>query len=159
MRQIREAIVHCSASTFGSAAVIDEWHKERGWSGIGYHFVICNGSLTKGEYDPELDGLVQYGRGIERAGAHVKGHNSHSIGICLIGVRHFTGPQLQALSTLLCELMDRYGLLLEDVHCHYEYNHAKTCPNLTVEFVRGLVRGGAMTHLAAQPTQIGGTHV
>ena len=140
MRQIREAIVHCSASTFGSAAVIDEWHKERGWSGIGYHFVICNGSLTKGEYDPELDGLVQYGRGIERAGAHAKGHNSHSIGICLIGVRSFTGKQLLALKQLLLQLMERYCLTPDDIHCHYEYNHSKTCPNLDVDLVQDLVR-------------------
>jgi len=142
MRLIREIIIHCSASTFGGAAVIDKWHKERGWSGIGYHFVICNGSLTKGEYDPELDGLTQYGRGIERAGAHARGHNAHSIGVCLIGVRHFTGPQFQALQKLLNELMHRYGLRTSDLHCHYEYNHGKTCPNLDVSLIRDLIRDG-----------------
>lgn len=145
MRVIKEAIVHCSDSTFGDAALIDSWHKERGWSGIGYHHVICNGSRTKGaEYDPGLDGAIQPGRPIETMGAHVKGHNAHSIGICLIGTRHFTSPQLKTLTTLLCELMDRYGLLLEDIHCHYEYDPGKSCPNLSVDVIRGLVRGGAI---------------
>jgi len=146
MRQLREVIIHCSDSTFGSAALIDGWHRERGWDCIGYHYVICNGTQTKGAaYDPELDGIVEFGRPIETIGAHTKGHNVHSIGICLIGIRQFTDPQLIALQRLLLQLMDRYGLLLEDVHCHHEYNAAKTCPNLTAELIRGLVRGGVHT--------------
>jgi len=76
MRQITEIIVHCSATREGQdidAATIDEWHKARGWSGIGYHYVI------------KLDGLIEYGRMLDTVGAHCKGHNSKSIGICYIG--------------------------------------------------------------------------
>ena len=75
MRAINEIIVHHSAS--GSAVTtverIDQWHKERGWSGIGYHYVV------------RLDGSIEYGRMVDKVGAHCKGHNKSSIGICYIG--------------------------------------------------------------------------
>lgn len=76
MRKITEIIVHCSATAefrdFG-AADIDRWHRAQGWDCIGYHYVV------------KLDGTVQEGRPIERMGAHCKGHNANSIGICYIG--------------------------------------------------------------------------
>ena len=43
VREIKKVIIHCSDSDFGTASVIDGWHKERGWDGIGYHYVITNG--------------------------------------------------------------------------------------------------------------------
>ena len=76
MRKINEIIVHCSATAefrdFG-AADIDRWHKAQGWDCIGYHYVV------------KLDGTVQEGRPVERMGAHCKGHNANSIGVCYIG--------------------------------------------------------------------------
>ena len=76
MRKINEIIVHCSATAEGKdfgAADIDRWHRAQGWDCIGYHYVV------------KLDGTVQEGRPIERMGAHCKGHNANSIGICYIG--------------------------------------------------------------------------
>jgi N-acetylmuramoyl-L-alanine amidase len=76
MRFIDKIIVHCSATPEGrdvSAATIDDWHKHRGWSGIGYHYVIS------------LDGTIEYGRDINKTGAHVKGQNKGSIGLCYVG--------------------------------------------------------------------------
>ena len=76
MRKINKIIVHCSATPEGrnvSAATIDKWHKERGWSGIGYHYVV------------KLDGSIEYGRMVDKVGDHCKGHNKSSIGICYIG--------------------------------------------------------------------------
>jgi len=76
MREIRKIIVHCAATREGqeiSAATIDKWHKARGWKGIGYHFVIA------------LDGTMEYGRPVTEVGAHCKGFNKSSIGICYIG--------------------------------------------------------------------------
>ena len=67
---------HCSATPEGrdvSAATIDDWHKQRGWSGIGYHYVVS------------LDGTIEYGRDINKTGAHVKGQNKGSIGLCYVG--------------------------------------------------------------------------
>lgn len=52
MRKIDSIIVHCSATKAGqdfTAADIDRWHRERGFNGIGYHYVIrLDGRLEKG---------------------------------------------------------------------------------------------------------------
>ena len=76
MRTINKIIIHCSATIEGqsiTANTIDQWHKKRGWRGIGYHYVIG------------LDGLIEYGRMVDEIGAHVKGLNADSIGICYMG--------------------------------------------------------------------------
>jgi len=77
MRTIKKIIVHCSATPRNkdfSAEDIRDWHvKGNGWDDIGYHFVI------------RLDGSIEYGRMVDKSGAHVKGHNRDSIGICYIG--------------------------------------------------------------------------
>jgi N-acetylmuramoyl-L-alanine amidase len=76
MRDINKIIVHCTATPEGretSVADIRSWHKQRGWSDIGYHYVV------------QLDGTVNEGRPVEIAGAHVKGQNKNSIGITYVG--------------------------------------------------------------------------
>ena len=76
-RQIKKIIVHCSATPEGrdvSTNEIKRWHtEERGFSDIGYHYVI------------ELDGTIVNGRPETRSGAHAKGHNKNSIGVCYVG--------------------------------------------------------------------------
>ena len=77
MRAIKKIIVHCADTPDGrddKAADIKRWHtEERGWSDIGYHYVV------------DLDGTIEPGRPIEKAGAHCTGHNADSIGVCYIG--------------------------------------------------------------------------
>lgn len=138
---IKKIIVHCSASTFGDVATIDRWHKERGWSGIGYHYVITNGVAKKHEpYDPAIDGLIQTGREWQKIGAHCKGRNGDSIGICLIGRHHFTAEQLLvALPNLLIMLGD-LGIGAADIFGHCEFDAGKTCPNIDPELIRNMVR-------------------
>ena len=73
-RAIDTIIVHCSATPAGrdnSAADIRRWHRQRGFSDIGYHFVV------------RLDGTIEAGRPLELPGAHCRGHNLRSIGVCL----------------------------------------------------------------------------
>jgi len=76
-RKIRKIIVHCSATPAGrdiGAAYIRRLHvHERGFRDIGYHYVI------------RLDGSVETGRELERAGAHCTGQNATSVGICYVG--------------------------------------------------------------------------
>lgn len=75
MRTVSLIIVHCSANKAGSAlrAVdIDRYHRSLGWNCCGYHYVI------------PTDGAIETGRPEELTGAHCKGHNSHSIGVCYI---------------------------------------------------------------------------
>lgn len=75
-RNINEIIVHCSATAEGkdfTTAQIKQWHLARGFSDIGYHWVIYR------------DGSVHAGRDESKIGAHCTGHNSYSIGVCYIG--------------------------------------------------------------------------
>ena len=139
MREIREFIIHCSDSDFGDAETIDRWHRERGWSGIGYHYVILNGVVAAhGEYDAKRDGEIQIGRLVDRQGAHCEGHNAHSVGICLIGRKHFTGQQLyKALPNLLMLWLATFPEMTTDsIRAHYEYNPGKTCPNIDIDLIR-----------------------
>lgn len=76
MRTINEIIVHCTATAEGRdfrAKDIDMWHRQRGFAGIGYHWVV------------DLDGKIEKGRDVSRMGAHCKGHNQHSIGVVYVG--------------------------------------------------------------------------
>jgi N-acetyl-anhydromuramyl-L-alanine amidase AmpD len=135
---IKSIILHCSDSEFGNVDIIDQWHRQRGWNGIGYHFVITNGVLKSGEkYTPFHDGLIQAGRDINKTGAHCKGHNTGSIGICLIGKHAFTAKQLyKALPELLRVLMFDHAIGLDQVYGHFEFSRQKTCPNISKEIIR-----------------------
>lgn len=76
MREIKKLIIHCSATKPSmdiGAEDIRGWHKGKGWDDIGYHYVI------------RRNGKVEKGRDVSIAGAHAKGHNFNSIGICLVG--------------------------------------------------------------------------
>jgi len=77
IEKVDKIIVHCSATREGDDSVdfevIDKWHKARGWKGCGYHFIVL------------MDGTVQRGRQINECGAHTKGLNCTSWGICYIG--------------------------------------------------------------------------
>jgi len=125
MREVNKIIIHCSATKEGvnvSAATIKRWHVQgRGWSDIGYHYVIG------------LDGAIEYGRPIKRAGAHVKGENEHSIGICYIGGLSEkkrakdtrTEAQKKALIKILKTLTHIYPNAT--IHSHFEFAN-KACP-------------------------------
>lgn len=107
MRTINEIIVHCADTPEGrddKAADIRRWHKERGFSDIGYHYVV------------DLDGTIEPGRDVEIAGAHTTGHNADSIGVCYIGGADTdmkpkdtrTDDQKTALRLLLKYLVQKY---------------------------------------------------
>jgi len=143
MREIKKIILHCSDSDFGSASLIRKWHtEERGWDDIGYHYVITNGvQSSMYPYVASGDGIIQEGRPLEIAGAHVKGQNTNSIGVCLIGKHHFTAKQLyDALPTLLQLLLPTYGLTFDNVYGHNEFDPDKTCPNFDVNTLRNLFK-------------------
>lgn len=133
MRVINRIIVHCSATPEGKefhASDIDRWHKQRGFNGIGYHYVIT------------LDGKVEEGRPLDKAGAHASGYNSHSIGVCYIGGVEADGKtpkdtrtdaQKEALKTLIGKLKKKYPNVI--VHGHNEVaNKACPCFNARAEY-------------------------
>ena len=81
--KIKEIIIHVSDSPEGRADTVDDirrWHLEKGWSDIGYHYVLgINGELWKGR-DLDRDGDI-----LDEIGAHAYGYNRGSVGICIVG--------------------------------------------------------------------------
>lgn len=123
-RNINEIIVHCTATKEGldyTVATIRQWHKARGFSDIGYHYVIYR------------DGSVNNGRDVNISGAHCEGHNSHSIGVCYVGGLDGKGnskdtrtpKQKEAMSKLLAQLKLLYPKAT--IHGHREFAN-KACP-------------------------------
>lgn len=124
-RNIKEIIVHCTATPEGRPTTIAEittWHKKRGFSTIGYHYVVM------------LDGSVSRGRDVNVSGAHCEGHNSISIGVCYVGgcdkqmkaKDTRTPAQKYALLTLLKKLKALYPNA--KIHGHRDFAK-KDCPS------------------------------
>lgn len=122
MNNIKYLVVHCSDTPDvrnHNAADIHQWHLERDWSGIGYHAVI------------DRFGNVEMGRPTYWQGAHVKGHNHHSLGVCLIGQEVYTPIQYQALMTLLSQWQSQHPEAV--IVGHNDLTPHKTCPNFNVQ--------------------------
>ena len=132
-REIDKIILHCSDSSDSIDIGFDEindWHAARGWksaqTGIscGYHYVI------------RRNGLIERGRDDSEVGAHVKGHNTGSIGICWVGRNDISEKQQTSLLTIVRHLMFQHDLTLDDVYGHCELFPGKTCPNLDMNHFR-----------------------
>ncbi|MCE5334083.1 MAG: N-acetylmuramoyl-L-alanine amidase [Desulfobacteraceae bacterium] len=124
-------ILHHTATDSGSARTINNAHGDRGfWNGLGYHFLIDNGTLGKG--DGQIEMSPRWIR--QQTGAHCKagGMNEKSIGIALVGNFNNEAPtpnQMQALEYLLKALRDYYRIPVTNVAGHREVDGAKTeCP-------------------------------
>lgn len=130
MRHIDKIIIHCSDTPEGrdfTVAQIRDWHvRGNGWKDIGYHFVIYR------------DGSVHAGRPIEQVGAHTKGYNANSIGVCYVGGCAAEGKtpkdtrttaQREALKQLVRELCAKFPGAT--VHGHNEFAN-KACPSFDV---------------------------
>ena len=130
MRKITKIIIHCAATPEGkdfTVQQIDQWHRQRGFRCIGYHFVIYR------------DGSIHKGRPIDQIGAHTSGHNANSIGICYIGgctsdgktpKDTRTGAQHVSLVKLVAELRSQFPTA--SVHGHNEFAN-KACPSFNVQ--------------------------
>lgn len=145
MNKITHIIVHCSDSAWGCAREIDKWHKERDFSGIGYHFVILNGYSEVRKYIDPLNGSIECGRDMDQDGAHCIGFNDCSLGICLILKDKPTIEQLDSLKSLLADLCRKYSIPTQNILGHRETENGKsqgkTCPNFDVEPIRVWLRG------------------
>ena len=127
MREIRHIIIHCTDTPAGrevSGEEIDSWHRQRGYTMIGYHYVV------------HLDGWIEAGRPLFMKGAHCKagGGNNHSIGICYVGGRNTQGftadtrtpQQRAALKVLIGYLKQRYPQA--QVSGHRDWDKGRACP-------------------------------
>ena len=122
-------VIHCAATKPSmdiGRKEIDQWHRRRGWLGIGYHYVI------------RRDGAIEVGRNWDAVGAHVRAFNNNSVGICLVGGLdeegevdvNYTQPQfdtLDALTTTLTRMFPNASVV-----GHTDLDSRKTCPNFEV---------------------------
>ena len=125
-RTINEIIIHCTATPEGhdyTVADIRRWHKQRGFSDIGYHYII------------HLDGKIEEGRDVNISGAHCTGHNANSIGVSYVGGVKSDGvtpkdtrtiEQKASLASLLMELRKLYPRA--KIHGHRDFAN-KACPS------------------------------
>lgn len=124
-------IIHCSATPEGrdiKADTIRQWHLQRKFEDIGYHYVI------------DLDGTIEKGRDEDLVGSHCFGHNGTSIGICYVGgCDKYMSPkdtrtdeQIQAMTELLSVLMEKYGIPPQRIYGHNHFNPNKECPSFDV---------------------------
>jgi len=136
MRNINKIIVHCSATREGQDVLVEtirDWHKSRGFNDIGYHFYV------------ELDGTIRKGRSIDKMGAHCKGQNRNSIGVCYAGGVESDGrtpkdtrneAQKESLLMVLKVMKAMYPHAT--IHSHNEFA-AKACPSFdATEEYKGL---------------------
>tara|TARA_R110000764_G_scaffold17717_6_gene48515 strand:- start:535 stop:954 length:420 start_codon:yes stop_codon:yes gene_type:complete len=126
LRSISKIIIHCSATPEDRKVTVGDlmkWHvEERGWSDIGYHFFI------------DLEGEIHECRPLERTGAHTKGNNFDSIGVCYAGgLNKEMNPkdtrndkQKESLQDLLCQLKGLYPKSV--VYGHNNFS-SKACPS------------------------------
>lgn len=154
MKKIENIFIHHSASNFGYAKLIEQWHKERGWKGIGYHFVVLNGYRTGQDFknsiiDEKQIGLIEKGRKLnadpwlqaDEIGAHAYGYNSNSIGICLIHEDIKYNPkQLESYRDFTAGLVNLFDIKIENIKGHYEVDPKKPlCPSLDMETERKII--------------------
>jgi len=130
MRKINQIIIHCTATPEGrvtTVADVTAWHKQRGFTTIGYHYLIG------------LNGEIWKGRDEQLICAHCEGHNAYSIGVCYVGglaqdgktaKDTRTGAQKVSIEKLIKELKLKYPYAT--IHGHNEFA-AKACPSFNVK--------------------------
>jgi len=133
MRAINRIIIHCSATPESMDIGVEQirlWHtapkpRGNGWRDVGYHYVI------------KRDGTLEFGRPVHEIGAHVRGHNHDSIGICYVGGMRdgepfdtMTEHQEMTMIHLVKSLRMVFGPMR--LHGHNEFA-AKACPSFDVQ--------------------------
>lgn len=131
-RLINLITIHCSDSDIAEhddINVIKRWHIARGWRTVGYHWFI------------DKKGGLYSGRAEHEVGAHAKGFNQNSIGICLSGSQDFRKIQYEIAAQLCLDIMDRYNLEIKDIVAHNELDKSKTCPNFPISEITSRIYG------------------
>jgi N-acetylmuramoyl-L-alanine amidase len=122
MRKINKIIVHHSASNGKTTTPEDiwDWHKSKGYKLIGYHYLV------------DYDGILHQGRDENMVGAHCKGKNLNSLGVCVIGNFQIDFPskkQAEKLRVLLTDLKKKYP----DASIEGHLENANTlCPGINL---------------------------
>lgn len=137
-RAVGRVFLHCSASDVGGPAyegaglvdTIRAWHLARGWSDVGYHWLV------------DRAGRVLAGRDPERTPAAQKGHNGATLAIMVHGLARFSPASLAACQSL-CRAINRAHGGAVTFHGHCEVS-ARTCPVFDYRTLLGLDPRGRM---------------
>jgi hypothetical protein len=150
-RAWRWIVIHHSASDTGSMTLFDKEHRAKGWDGVGYHFVIGNGT---GSGDGQIEVTPRWP--IQKWGAHAKTldnrYNEYGIGICLVGNFDSSRPtakQMESLSSLVAYLMQTYRIPATNVLGHRD-TKPTDCPGRNLDIAA--VRSAASRNLANAAT-------
>ena len=115
---VKRIICHNADASICSIQDIDRWHKNNGWAGCGYHFLV------------RKDGSVYRGRPENKLGAHTSNYNTGSLGICFEGkynTEEMPESQLKTGQELIKYLLDKYNLSKANVYKHKDFNNTD-CP-------------------------------
>ena len=115
-------ILHHAESSSCTVEDIDNWHKKIGWTCIGYHFFV------------KKDGTIYRGRQENSVGAHARGANSNSIGICFEGryeTEQMPNAQIEAGKELVAYLKNKYGISKVQKHSDV---CSTSCPGKNFKF-------------------------
>lgn len=132
-RFLSRGVWHCSASdraAHDSVLVMDRWHNEAGWNGVGYHAFV------------RKDGVIQFGRAWWKNPAAHAPYNDASLAFCLHGLaeENFTVAQkiaMRALSIAVDDALDAAGRRRLTWHGHREFAK-KLCPVVDYRAILGL---------------------
>ena len=121
--EVKYLVIHCSDTEDSidiGAIEIHKMHLKFGWNGVGYHKIICR------------NGEIENGRPEYWVGAHARGFNKISLGVCLIGKQNFTKRQFESLEKILRIWKKKYPKT--EIIGHYVISDTKkTCPNFDVK--------------------------
>lgn len=115
---VKRIICHNADASTCSIEDIDRWHKNNGWAGCGYHFLV------------RKDGSIYRGRPEDKLGAHTSNYNTGSLGICFEGkynTEEMPETQLKAGQELIKHLLDKYKLNKSNIYKHKDFNNTD-CP-------------------------------
>ncbi len=156
-------VVHHSATTRDNVKTMDRHHRNQGWDGLGYHFVIGNGVTTG-------DGRIYKGHrwDSQKTGAHCRAEagryfnvhrpknffNEHGVGICLIG--NFeddrpTAKQMASLQQLTAALCSELGISADKVYGHGQVTGSTACPGRSLSAQLAGLRSHVAQRVAAGP--------
>lgn len=140
MREINMIVVHCSATRCNRRYTLEQLRHDHvvvnHWRDIGYHFYIT------------LDGIVHPCRPVERMGAHARGYNGHSIGICYEGGLNENGcitdtrtpEQKEAMRRLIIDLHRRFPSIRTVLGHRDLPGVQKSCPSFNAWQLQSLLK-------------------
>ncbi|MFH1394591.1 MAG: N-acetylmuramoyl-L-alanine amidase [Candidatus Omnitrophota bacterium] len=123
-------VIHHSATDKGNSSRFNNAHLKRGWNGVGYHFIIDNG--TCGKDDGQIEMSPRWIKQTEGAHCKAGSMNKKAIGICLVGnfsEDDVSVKQMNSLAYLTNQLRNYYNIPTKNIVGHGQVPGAQTeCP-------------------------------